>query len=173
MVYYHRHCDKKKPGFFGHEDNVDKNVKDSIDCYLEDTNINTKYHSELQKCVNLYIKKYEACNIGPIWRTTENSLLQYYPPGGGYHIWHFERSDAVAPFIYRHLVFITYLNDVNNGGETEFLYQKLKIKPETGLTIIFPPDWPFMHRGNVSLTEEKYIYTGWFNLIPDEQKYEH
>ena len=45
---------------------------------------------------------------------------------------------------------MTYLNDVSDGGETEFYYQKLKVKPETGLTLIWGSDWTFTHKGITS-----------------------
>ena len=57
---------------------------------------------------------------------------------------------------------MTYLNDVNKGGETEFVYQKLKVKPEIGLTLIWGSDWTFTHRGIASPKETKYITTGWY-----------
>ena len=58
---------------------------------------------------------------------------------------------------------MTYLNDIKKGGETEFYYQKLKIKPETGLTLLWGCDWTFTHRGITSPTETKYIATGWYS----------
>ena len=58
---------------------------------------------------------------------------------------------------------MTYLNDVTDAGETEFFYQKVKIKPKKGLTVIWPADWTFVHRGNITPTQDKYIITGWFN----------
>jgi hypothetical protein len=60
---------------------------------------------------------------------------------------------------------MTYLNDVNDDGETEFYYQNLKIKPQKGKTVIWPADWTHTHRGITSPTQEKYIITGWFNFI--------
>ena len=60
---------------------------------------------------------------------------------------------------------MTYLNDVNDAGETEFLHQNIKIKPEKGLTIIWGADWTFTHRGIPSPTEEKTIVTGWLSFI--------
>ena len=60
---------------------------------------------------------------------------------------------------------MTYLNDVDDGGETEFYYQKLKVKPRKGLTLIWPADWTHTHRGLSSPTQEKYIITGWLNYI--------
>jgi len=59
---------------------------------------------------------------------------------------------------------MTYLNDIKEGGETEFYYQKLKIKPETGLTLIWGTDWTTTHRGIPSKTETKYIATGWYSF---------
>ena len=68
-------------------------------------------------------------------------------------------------YVSRHLVFMTYLNDVKDDGQTEFYYQRLKIKPEKGLTLIWPADWTFTHRGIASNSEDKYIVTGWLNLV--------
>jgi len=59
---------------------------------------------------------------------------------------------------------MTYLNDISDEGETEFLYQKIKVKPEKGLTLIWPTDWTHTHRGIPSQTETKYIATGWYRF---------
>ena len=61
----------------------------------------------------------------------------------------------------RILVFMTYLNDVKDGG-TEFLYQKLTTPAKKGLTLIWPTDFTHTHRGVISQTKEKYIATGWY-----------
>ena len=63
----------------------------------------------------------------------------------------------------RHLVFMTYLNDVVDGGETEVSSEN-EIKPEKGLTVICSTDWTYTHRGLTSPTQTKYIATGWFNF---------
>ena len=60
---------------------------------------------------------------------------------------------------------MTYLNDVTDGGETEFLHQGLKVQPQKGLTLIWPADWTHTHRGVASPTQEKAIVTGWFNYV--------
>ena len=145
---------------------VDKTMKDSIECLLEgDDLLCKKYNEELQKCVDLYRKKYEFCDATTQWTILTNPNIQYYAPKGGYYVWHNERACRAEPFVSRHLVFMTYLNDVTDAGETEFYYQKLKIKPEKGLTVIWPVDWTFTHRGVSSPSQEKYIVTGWFNFI--------
>jgi hypothetical protein len=90
--------------------------------------------------------------------------LKNYPTQG-FHSWHTERSNARMPNVTRHLVFMTYLNDISDEGETEWKHQGLKVKPEKGLTVIWPADWTYTHRGISSKTETKYITTGWYNYV--------
>ena len=66
----------------------------------------------------------------------------------------------------REFVLITYLNDVPAGGETEFLYQGIRIQPKKGTTIIFPAAYTHMHRGNPPLGCTKYIATTWASRLP-------
>ena len=63
--------------------------------------------------------------------------------------------------IKRVLVYSIYLNDIEDGGETEFLYQHVRVKPKKGRTVIWPAYFPFVHRGNPPLKEDKYIITSW------------
>lgn len=88
----------------------------------------------------------------------EEYNIQKYLPGGGFKKWHFE-NDIIDN---RVLVFMTYLNDVENGG-TEFLYQNLTAPAKKGLTLIWPAAWTHTHRGQITDLEEKYIITGWYS----------
>ena len=54
-----------------------------------------------------------------------------------------------------------YLNDIEEGGETEFLYQQKKIKPRRGMGAIWPGSFTHLHRGNPPMST-KYTLTGWF-----------
>lgn len=85
--------------------------------------------------------------------------IQRTEPTGGYHIWHSE--DGSKEFSRRTGVYILYLNDVEEGGETEFLYFSKRVKPKKGRLMIFPPNYPWAHRGNPPLSGVKYILTGW------------
>lgn len=120
----------------------------------------------LQVACEEYIKLYPMCNFYSAWRITDDCNIQYYPPGGGFYKWHSERTSAMHPSATRHLVFMTYLNDVPEDGETEFYHQNVKIKPEKGLTVIWPSDWTFTHRGLPS-QHDKFIATGWWNFTDD------
>ncbi len=62
----------------------------------------------------------------------------------------------------RFLVAFFYLNDVEEGGETGFKYNRnqeslLKVKPETGKLLMFPPFWTHPHIGYPPISGTKYI----------------
>ncbi|MCA9546643.1 MAG: 2OG-Fe(II) oxygenase [Myxococcales bacterium] len=82
--------------------------------------------------------------------------------GGGYHVWHFE--DGARQFAPRMLAWSVYLNDVAEGGETEFLYQHKRYRPEAGTLLIWPAGFTHTHRGNPPLSNDKYIITGWVEV---------
>ena len=84
-------------------------------------------------------------------------------PTEGYHVWHIEHSPGFD-CEKRMLAFTIYLNDVKDGGETEFLHFSKRIKPKTGRIVIWPASFPYVHRGNPPLSGEKYILTSWMML---------
>lgn len=88
--------------------------------------------------------------------------FQHYKPGKHYANWHPEQGPPEHNKMFRKAVFITYLNDVLEGGETEFLYYKLRVKPKKGLTLIWPAGFTHVHRGFPAPNEEKLILTGWY-----------
>ncbi len=88
--------------------------------------------------------------------------LQRYQEGEYYH-WHVDADNmALAP---RQLVALWYLNDVTGpGGETEFVHQDVKVTPEQGKLVLFPPFWTHEHRAAVINTNVKYIATTWLTF---------
>lgn len=87
--------------------------------------------------------------------------IQRYLPQEAYHSWHCERGGLETG--HRVLVWMFYLNNVTDKGETEFYFQNHKETPEEGKLIIWPSDWTHLHRGITSPTQTKYIVTGWFS----------
>ena len=79
--------------------------------------------------------------------------------GGGFHSWHHETGSVTTS--QRHFVIQVYLNTVDEGGETEFLYQNKRFKPEEGTVLIFPAGYTHAHRGNPPIGQTKYIGTSW------------
>jgi len=83
--------------------------------------------------------------------------------GQGYHVWHCENEGLSSKS--RLLAFMIYLNDVKEGGETEFLYQHKRIKAEEGKLLIWPAQFTHTHRGNMPISNTKYVLTGWIEYI--------
>ena len=79
---------------------------------------------------------------------------------GEYYHWHVDGGSH--DFSHRQLVAIWYLNDIAGpGGETEFLFQGVKVRPQAGKLILFPPFWTHEHRGVELEQGVKYIATTW------------
>lgn len=89
-----------------------------------------------------------------------NVKTQRTEVGGGFHNWHFERTDVSV--LLRILTFSVFLNDVAEGGETEFLYQRKRYAAKKGDALLFPCGFHHSHRGNPPISNEKYIITGWW-----------
>lgn len=85
--------------------------------------------------------------------------MQKTKKGEGFTGWHYESGDVQHNR--RFLTFMIYLNDVNNGGETEFYYQKKKFKPRAGDMLVWPAGFTHMHKGYSPKKETKYIITTW------------
>lgn len=152
-----------------HDNNPNKNRVDTSYKSCEETYLNFPHESvenylkQLQHICACYKNKYIFCNEGPAWSITEGIKIQKYNPGEAYRGWHFERDAVGDREVRRHLAFMTYLNDVDDAGQTEFYYQGMKFKPRKGLTLIWPAEWTHTHRGITSPTQTKYILTGWYN----------
>jgi hypothetical protein len=164
LIEIHKKSEYTTDGSQGMEYKIDKGIKESKDsAFYQDSLGWLNYGPVLKNCLDLYTNKFEASAGLNGYTMKEMFNVQYYPPGGGYKMFHNERPCADLPVGQRHLVFMTYLNDINDEGGTEFLYQKLKLKPKKGLTLIWPADWTHTHKSIVSNTEEKWVVTGWLH----------
>lgn len=125
----------------------------------------TSMFSGIGKALNIAFKKYREqyphIDDLPQWMLEGECKVQRYNPGEGYTMLHWENDGPDSSSSRRVLGWTIYLNDVYDGGQTEFPYQNKQIQPRTGDLIIFPAGWTHAHRGIVSKTELKYIVTGW------------
>ena len=144
---------------------INENIKDSEELSVSYNNFKypfNEYRKYLQDCLDKYIEKYNQINTLEHFNINEDYNIQFYKKGGGFKIHHCEREGNKS-CLNRVLVFMTYLNDVDDGG-TEFFHQKITSPAKKGLTVIWPTDWTHIHRGIVSETKEKMIVTGWYNF---------
>lgn len=119
------------------------------------------FFNHLQTCFDDYVEEYDILKNCDLRCTSIK--MQKTVPGAGYHVWHAEQGNVASQN--RGLVYSVYLNtlDEDGAGETEFLYQQLRIPPKENTLIIWPAAFTHAHRGNVVFgNTPKYIITGWF-----------
>ena len=132
--------------------------------HLWDEDLKHEFINFFSPYFELYIKKYQ---MSPQPLSVVGWKIQKTLPSEGYHSFHIEHGNELDDFR-RVGVWTLYLNDVEEGGETEFLYQLKRVKPEKGTLCIFPAGYTHVHRGNTPLSGEKYIMTGWLDMdLPD------
>ena len=93
---------------------------------------------------------------------TKQLKMKRIQEGGGYHEWHYE---SMASDTTRKVVVQLYMNTIEEGGETEFLYQKKRISARKNRVVMWPADWTHTHRGNTPLEGDKYILTTWLEEV--------
>jgi len=130
-----------------------------------DNPLNAQFVDQLWKAYDSYADHFSILR-DTATSSIQSVRLQKTEPGEGYHVWHFETMRKSTAD--RHLSWMLYLNDVAEGGETEFLYQKRRVAPRQGTLLIWPSGFTHTHRGNPPLTEVKYILTGWFEYNHQE-----
>lgn len=136
------------------ENHVDESQKMAVQSWAD------KYSFELIKdCIDQCLPLYKN-NIGypaDYNLTSRDYNVRVYPRGRGLFNTHIDTGTEQT--FDRILAFILYLNTVKEGGETEFTHTKRKIKPVKGKVLIFPCNYLFPHRGNIPLSNDKYIAT--------------
>jgi len=118
----------------------------------------------LNKHITAYVEDFETgmfgVDVGEHFPMSQSGIkIQMTKPSEGYHVWHCENSSLINRS--RFLTWILYLNDIDEGGETEMIHLSERISPKTGRLVIFPAGWTHAHRGNPPLSNTKYIATGW------------
>ena len=137
--------------------------------YLEsvDLKMAMQLNTFVGHCFEQYAKHYQGLVQDNDPLSSWVTKVQKTVAGGGYHKWHCENG----VFMYRDrvLTWMIYLNDIppENGGATEFLYQKLALHPTKGTVVLWPAAYTHMHRGGFLTGDvDKYIATGWFLREP-------
>lgn len=101
--------------------------------------------------------------IGYLFRSGAINVQKYEQGIGGYPHWHSEHFPVKGSHdpLHRVALYMYYLNDVEEGGETEFFYQDQSIKPKKGTMVVAPANFTHTHRGNTPISSDKYIATSW------------
>ena len=151
--------DRKRQGQVG--GGVCLDIKRSSDLSISKLDDWDSYDQAFFRCLNNGLKKYlrflpeeymKNKALSELGNDTGYQIQRTQP--GDHYIWHHDQTTT------RLVTFIWYLNDIKNGGYTEFI-DGTRIQPEAGKLIIFPATWDFLHRGVSPKTETKYLCTGW------------
>jgi prolyl 4-hydroxylase len=167
ITYFELNNEKQQKGLTG--GGLDRNIKSSTDIQvypyeikLPENDVLRKYIETLFFCYKDYLLQWPF--LGEIAEKLEigSFNIQRYQVGEHFQKIHTERSSIAT--LHRILAWMTYLNDVEEGGTTYFEHYGLEIKPRKGLTLIWPAEWTHAHKGNILNSGSKYIVTGWLNL---------
>tara|TARA_B100000929_G_scaffold134910_1_gene106828 strand:+ start:1579 stop:2283 length:705 start_codon:yes stop_codon:yes gene_type:complete len=138
------------------------------------------YHPKTGQPVDLTQDNFEEVGkpqlpllVQQIFRLGPIQAQKYDINKGGYPYWHSEvyPQHGHNEALHRVLLFMFYLNDVEEGGETEFYYQQRKISPKQGSMVVAPGYFTHTHRGNKPISNDKYILTSWVLFNRAEQIY--
>ncbi|HAA93733.1 MAG: 2OG-Fe(II) oxygenase [Rhodospirillaceae bacterium] len=151
---------------------INKRIKNSTDLVIEPKDLEREDHvplmtfmNSLHQCYLSYIEEWDFIASFTPRIHIGRFNIQRYEIGGHFNQLHSERTTLNT--LHRLLVWMAYLNDVDEGGETEFPHYGLKIAPEKGKVIIWPAEWTHAHRGCPVIKGSKYIITGWMHYAVD------
>jgi len=157
---FEQHKEEQYQGRIGQQVKEDQSIKISTDLVVSGKEHWKDIDRGLFSSLGVAIKEFRETY--PYFKGPFKDMgyaIQRTEPGEHYH-WHIDGGSH--EFSQRQLVALWYLNDVAGpGGETEFLFQDVKIKPERGKLILFPPFWTHEHRGITLQQGVKYIATTW------------
>lgn len=152
--------DEQYQGHLGQTQSLDTSIKKSTDIFISGKSqwqsTDRLLFQSLAAAMHCLRKKFPF--FGGRFKDMGYGLQRTLP--GEYYHWHIDGGSH--EFSQRQLVAIWYLNDVPGpGGETEFSFQKISVRPECGKLLLFPPFWTHEHRGTVLQAGVKYIATTW------------
>lgn len=137
----------------------------------EDGQVRPLEYTDIQALPDAILKQL----VTQVYRLGSINLQRYRAGEGGYFHWHSEHyphpSDPHQLSLHRVLLWMFYLNDVEEGGETEFFYQQQKVRPTQGTMVIAPAAFTHTHRGNQPVSNDKYIFTSWLLFQDAAQLY--
>jgi hypothetical protein len=168
FIEFYQHDPRKHSGYTtsaGGERQLEAEVKVSTDLGVETDGIWTPVFVELHSAVTTVIQsiaaQFPALQVSPLQCT--GYKIQHYKKNEGHFKWHF---DALGPGGWeRQLAVIIYLNSIEDGGETCFYRQDLRIKPVAGNALFFPPFWTHMHCGEIPRSRDKYIISSFIRFV--------
>jgi hypothetical protein len=128
-----------------------------------DTALHNKVVDHLIAAVQVYRKNVpETFFWKPGFSFEQVRIKKYLNDGNDLFDTHVDASSSET--MKRFFAFFWYLNDVDEGGETEFLNLDLKVKPKAGRLVMFPPMWMYPHKGHPPISNNKYLLSTYLHF---------
>jgi hypothetical protein len=152
----------KAPGKVYH--GVVENLKKSTDLKMtgrpEFAEEDSVLFQSLSESMPAYVSQLLYCPWNCYLKDTGFNIQRTEP--GEFFNWHADFRINPEEKSFRVLTYIWYLNDIHDGGQTEFI-NGLSVQPKTGRLLFFPAEVSVVHRGVSPVSETKYIVTGWLH----------
>ena len=165
--YFEAHTERQASGTTTGGNNIDN--KDRTDISISPYELNLPGNEIFRTYIDSLFECYKDYNLDwPFLSVMVDKLeigtfnIGKYLPGQHFQKLHTERTSLNT--LHRLFAFMTYLNDVEEGGSTYFAHYDLNVRPQKGLTLIWPAEWTHAHKGNKLIRGYKYIITGWLNF---------
>lgn len=160
---FEAHPEDQYKGRIGQNFQEDHSIKKSTDIAISSHEHWKDINKELFRSLSAAIREFSGAfpffkgpfkDVGyAMQRTQENEYYHWHIDGGSHD------------FADRQLVALWYLNDVPGpGGETDFMFQDVQVKPQEGALALFPPFWTHEHRNKLLEKGVKYVATTWVSF---------
>tara|TARA_B100000579_G_scaffold7160_1_gene5459 strand:- start:572 stop:1141 length:570 start_codon:yes stop_codon:yes gene_type:complete len=150
---------EQRPTF--HELNISKKFKAEDPLWNKPQKILTETFIDV---VNLYMEDLEIARDFPVKYTFEEYRMKRYEAND-----YDQFKDHVDVQDYssarRFVVIFLYLNDVLEGGESNFPRLDLAITPKQGRILVFPANWQYRHAGLPVKSNDKYIIGSYLHYL--------
>lgn len=149
------------------DQDVNRTFVNEREVQQERNRIDEKIYQELKGPVAQYLHEFTFLATAPNIQDT-GYLWQMYKQNDGYYKEHIDGEQWSYSVYNRVATILCYVNSVEEGGETYFRYQNLRVKPEKGGVVIFPATWMYPHEALVPVSSDKLIISSFLICNPTE-----
>jgi|TARA_B100001964_G_scaffold63707_1_gene72567 hypothetical protein len=158
------------------EDSSSQWVKTDLDNHRHFTEINLNLHKDWQEYATLLFEKCRLL-VDKYRKDVKIDSIKQWPEKFGFEQIRFKKyedndKDEFREHVdvtdynsaRRFLVIFLYLNK-NDGGDTTFTDYNIRVRPEAGKALMFPPLWTYQHTGEKPKNQPKYLVGTYLHYV--------
>jgi hypothetical protein len=114
-----------------------------------------RYKQDIGSCAaNLHLANTYEMPVVVSYKPSEDKKEVFHDHADAWH------TDSTS----RQVSTIMYLSDVREGGETQFAFDNISIRPVKGRVLFFPSNFLFQHQGKAPISDIKYACVSWIHF---------